>query len=117
MKIINIEYPTTLEKVDRYDDNIDVFVKLEDGNTYNLVVTTPKNYYTYMEKEGVNYIPASPPDIIVKELTNEIITAAIKSYLDNQAFWLKVYYLCGLRSSTFNMENLDRDLQELKNNY
>ncbi|WP_214481729.1 hypothetical protein [Bacillus sp. SM2101] len=44
MKIKNIEFPTALEKVkDIEDDNIDVFVELEDGMTYTLVVATPKN--------------------------------------------------------------------------
>jgi len=43
MKITNIEYPTALSQItDIKDDNIDIFVKLDDGFSYTLVVLTQK---------------------------------------------------------------------------
>ncbi|MGA3599120.1 hypothetical protein [Lysinibacillus agricola] len=52
MKIIDIEFPTYFETIDKNNDNIDVFVRMEDGVTYTMVITTPNNYYWYMDKEG-----------------------------------------------------------------
>ncbi|MGE7113095.1 hypothetical protein [Lysinibacillus sp. NPDC047702] len=100
MKITNIEYPTALSQVtDIKDDNIDIFVKLDDGFSYTLVVCTPKNLETLMEKEGLEYLPAMPPMIIVKELTEVNISKALDSYLENNAYWLKLYYLSGVIES------------------
>ncbi|WP_375199399.1 hypothetical protein [Bacillus sp. RS11] len=47
MKIIDIEFPTYFETIDKNND-IDVFVRMEDGMTYTMVVTTPNNYYWYI---------------------------------------------------------------------
>ena len=100
MKIINIEYPTALSQItDIKDDNIDIFVKLDDGFSYTLVVCTPKNLETLMEKEELEYLPAMPPMIIVKELTEVNISKALDSYLENNAYWLKLYYLSGVIES------------------
>ena len=72
MKIKNITYPTVLEKIpDLFNDNIDVFVETEDGMHFTMTICTPMFYLHYMEKENLNFIPASPPDIIVKELTKK----------------------------------------------
>jgi len=45
-----------------------------------------------MEKEELEYLPAMPPMIIVKELT-------LDTYLENNAYWLKLYYLSGVIDS------------------
>ena len=64
MKIKNITYPTVLEKIpDLFNDNIDVFVETEDGMHFTMTICTPMFYLHYMEKENLNFIPASPPDI------------------------------------------------------
>jgi hypothetical protein len=88
MKIKSINYPTPLSEVnDIENDNIDIFVEADDGMTYTFVVTTPKNYYWYMDREGVDYIPASPPDIIVRSLTEGNIRKAIESYFEDDGYW------------------------------
>lgn len=111
MKITNIEYPTALSQItDIKDDNIDIFVKLDDGFSYTLVVCTPKNLETLMEKEELEYLPTMPPMIIVKELTEINISRALDTYLENNAYWLKLYYLSG----EFDSETLQNTL--LKNN-
>ena len=47
MKIKNIKYPTDLCKIDKYKDNIDVFVDTEDGQHFVVTVCTPKFYEDY----------------------------------------------------------------------
>jgi len=92
MNIEYITYPTDLNKIeDIKNDNIDVIVGLDNGKTYTLVVTTPQNYYWYMEKEGLDYIPAAPPDIIVKELRHDIIERAIQNFCQNEGYFLIKY--------------------------
>ncbi|MDQ0196435.1 hypothetical protein [Paenibacillus wynnii] len=44
MKVKKIEYPTALSKiVDIHDNNMDVFIELEDGTHITVVVSTPLN--------------------------------------------------------------------------
>ena len=95
MKVVKIEYPTALSKIeDVENDNIDVFVELEDGFEYVVVVFTPKNYYWYMDKEDKDYF-CGCPNIVVKKLTHENISKAIEEYASGDAYWLKYYHLSG----------------------
>jgi predicted phosphodiesterase len=95
MKVKKVEYPTPLSELnDVENDNIDVFVELEDGSSCTVVVSTPKNYYQYMEREGVDYY-CGAPDIIVKRLTEENIRNAINKYASDNAYWLKFYHVAG----------------------
>lgn len=114
MKIIDIEFPTYFETIDKNNDNIDVFVRMEDGMTYTMVVTTPNHYYWYMDKEGLDYIPASPPDIIVRTLTKENIWKAIETFTEENAYWLKLYYLAGGREGIFEQNNMDKMIERIK---
>ena len=111
MKIINIEYPTVLSKISNIkDDNVDVFVELDDGFTYNLVVSTPKNLETEMSREKSDFIAPGHPMVFVKELTDENIRRAIESYLEDNAYWLKLYYLAG----EFDLETFTQMLTKIK---
>lgn len=111
MKINRINFPTSLLQVKNIkDDNIDIFVELDDGFTYTLVVCTPKNLETLMKRENIEYLPAMPPMIIVQEITEENIRKALDTYLDNNAYWLKLYYLAG----EFDMEILENTLSRVK---
>lgn len=109
MKIKKIEYPTPISQIkDIENDNIDVFVELEDGFTYTLVVTTPQNLGWYMDKERLNYLGAAPPMIIVKTLTDENVRKAIESYAAEDAYWLKLHFLAGARKGIFAIEEMDK---------
>lgn len=115
MKVTNIKFPIYFSNIEEIEnDNIDVFVELEDGMSYTLVISTPKNYYWYMDKEGLNYIPPSPPDIIVRSLTEENIRKAIEAFAENDAYWMKLYYLSGEKDGVFNVKNMDKMLEEIK---
>ncbi|MED0673645.1 hypothetical protein [Aneurinibacillus aneurinilyticus] len=111
MKVKNIEFPTPLSQIpDIKDDNVDVFVELDDGFTYTLVVSTPKNLETLMERENTKYLPATSPMIIVKEITEDNIRKALDTYLENNAYWLKLYFLAG----EFELDILENMLNKIK---
>ena len=115
MEIKSIIYPVPLSEVkDIFNDNIDVFVKLEDGNSYSVVVTTPKNIMEYMENNYLGYIPASHPKIIVKSLTEENIYEAIKSYSEENAFWLKLLYITGGGETSLDIEYINKVIAEIE---
>ncbi|HWT76224.1 MAG TPA: hypothetical protein VN258_16110 [Mobilitalea sp.] len=115
MNIENIKYAVPLSDIkDIGNDNIDIFVETDDGMTYTFVVTTPKNYYWYMEKEGLNFIPASPPDIIVRELTEENIRKALETFIMDNGYWLKLYFLAGKRTGIFETEAMDKIIKDIK---
>ena len=62
----------------------------------------------------MDYIPASPPDIIVRNLTDENIRKAIESYLDDEGYWLKLYFLAGKREGSFEVKAMDKMIEEIK---
>ncbi|MBL1225702.1 hypothetical protein [Enterococcus sp. BWR-S5] len=91
MKIKAIRYPTTLDKIeDITNDNIDVFVELEDGFTYVLVIATIKNIKEMMED---GYLEEGPPFIIVDELREDTIRKAIEAHAKEDAYYLKMNFL------------------------
>ena len=110
MYIKNVVYPTELEKVNKYNDSIDVFVETIDGYNYTLTICTPQFYYRYMEKEGLNFIPASPPDIIVKELTNDYIIQALHSFCEDDGYWMKAFALLGRKAGVCSNIDMDKIL-------
>ena len=115
MKIVNITFPTYLSSIKNIEnDNIDVFVELEDGITYTMVVATSLNYYWYMDKEGLDYVPPSPPDIIVRSLTEDNIRQAIEAFAADDAYWMKLYFLSGKRKGVFDMDRMNKMLAEIK---
>ena len=104
MLIKSISFPTYLEDItDIENSNIDVFVELEDGYTYTVVVATAKNIESLMDKERMNYFEPGYPFIIVKKLTKEIISEAIEAYASDEAYWLKLYHFAGkIDTAVFN---------------
>ena len=122
MLIKSIIFPTYLEDItDIENSNIDVFVELEDGYTYTVVVATVKNIESLMDKEKMNYFEPGYSFIIVKKLTKEIISEAIEAYASDEAYWLKLYHFAGeIDTAVFNqlqaehMEYL-KELDELDN--
>lgn len=114
MKIVKISYPTPLEQVkDIYNDNIDVFVELEDGETYTFVVTTPKNLIWYMDNNNQEFIEAGAHDIIVKSLTEENIREAIETYAVGDGYWMKLLYLSGLGEGIFDIQELNKLVKKM----
>ena len=122
MLIKSISFPTYLEDItDIENSNIDVFVELEDGYTYTVVVATVKNIESLMDKEKMNYFEPGYSFIIVKKLTKEIISEAIEAYASDEAYWLKLYHFAGeIDTAVFNQlqaEHIEylKELDELDN--
>ena len=42
----------------------------------------------------MDFLEAECPFIIVKQLTKEIIERAVKEYSKDEAYWLKMYFVC-----------------------
>lgn len=115
MKVIQISYPTPLsQSIDIENDNIDVFVELEDGMTYTLVVATIKNLEQYMERKKLAYLPPRPPDIIVRKLDEDSIRAAMESYAEGNAFWLKLYFILGADRDAIDLNSIDSSIKKIK---
>ena len=96
VKKISFVRPTLLEEIPDIEDyNLDVFVELEDGYTYTVVIATAKNILSLMDNEKINFSEPGDPFIIVRKLTKEIIEEAVKAYAENDAYWLKFYHFGG----------------------
>lgn len=93
MLVRSISFPSPLINIeDIYDDNIDVFVTLEDGSDYTVVVTTYKNILSLMDKDKANFSEPGCPCIIVRKLTTKVIQEAIEAYAEDDAYWLKLHH-------------------------
>jgi hypothetical protein len=92
--IVKISFPTYLEDItDIENDNIDVFVELEDGYTHIVTVATTKNIESLMDEDKMNYFRPNYPFIIVKKLTKDIIEETLKAYAEeDDGYWLKLYH-------------------------
>lgn len=106
MKIKKISYLDP--KVDLENDCLDVFVTLENDDYYLIEVTTPKFFYTLMEKFKSNFVPPGYPYIIVSKLTDDIIRAAIQEFIDTKedSYWLKLYHI----TATLKIEDINQIL-------
>lgn len=89
---------------DLLNDAVDVLVDLEDDSDefgYVVEVTTPQFLLTILEKEKSAFLSPDYPCIIVSKLTDDIIRAAIESFINPQdsgniyeeLYWLKLYHL------------------------
>ena len=120
VKIKKIEY--LIPPRDILNDALDVFVTLEDdyctdGFCYFVEVTTPQFLLTIMEKEKSAFLSPDYPCIIVSKLTDDIIRAAIESFInpkdfpdDDELRWLKLYHVI----PKLNIEEIDEILYRKK---
>lgn len=94
MIIKKISFPIPLTNIeDIYDDNIDVFVDLENGRSYAVIVGTYKNILSLLNKKNSNFLPPGEPMIIVKKLTMEVIEEVIQAYTkEDNGYWLKLHH-------------------------
>ena len=98
VKIKEIKY--LIPPRDIFNDSLDVFVSLEDdyctdGFCYFIEITTPQFLSTMMEKENDTFLSPDYPSIIVSKLTDDIIRAAIESFINSsdEVRWLKLYHI------------------------
>jgi hypothetical protein len=79
------------EITDIENDSIDVCVDSEDGYTFTVSIATTKNLLQRMDQEKTNFSNPSDLVIVVRKLTQEIITEALEAYAQDNAFWLKLH--------------------------
>jgi hypothetical protein len=79
------------EIIDIENDSVDVCVECEDGSTYIVSIATTKNLLQRMDQEKSNFSNPSELVIVVRKLTQEIITETLEAYAEDNAFWLKLY--------------------------
>ena len=115
MKVKEITFPTPLSEIKHIDDdNIDVFVDLEDGYSCTIVLITPKNLVTLMDRNKKCFFDIGHPMIIVKELSMDCIKSAIEAFSEGEAYWLKEYHLSG----SFGIDLLNKMLDDkLRDSY
>ena len=111
MLIKKISFPSSLKYIeDIYDDNMDVFVELEDESEYTVIVGTPKNFLTLINQHRMDFLEPGCTFIIVKKLTMEVIGKAIHAHTQNNPYWLKLYHFSGsIKSDMFNKLQEDQD--------
>jgi hypothetical protein len=81
MKVESITFLSDLKDVeDIFDDNMDVAVKLDDGNLLTL-----------MNNEKSDFLSPGDPMIIVRKLTKKVVEEAIEVYAENNGYYLKFY--------------------------
>lgn len=78
------------EITDIENDCIDVCVDSEDGYTFTVSIATPKYLLRRMDEEKSNFSKPNDLFIVVRKLTQEIITETLEAYAEGDAFWLKL---------------------------
>jgi len=78
------------EITDIENDSIDVCVDSEDGYTFTVSIATTKHLLQRMDEEKSNFSNPDELIIVVRKLTQEIITEALEAYAEDNAFWLKL---------------------------
>jgi len=86
-----LEYPTNLNEINIFNDNIDVCLQLEDGRKYVFVVATPDNLKEMMKKDQVPYVKPGLPCLFVEELTDKNIRQLIEELLNDDDIFLRIY--------------------------
>lgn len=79
------------EITDIENDCIDVCVDSEDGYTFTVSIATTKHLLQRMDEEKSNFSNPNELIIVVRKLTQEIITEALEAYAEDNAFWLKLH--------------------------
>ena len=88
---MRIEFVSPIEEIDQANDNVDIFLRLDDGRVYSFVVATPNNIYRYMHNEGIDYFFGVPP-VLVEKMTLETVERALKAIVtEDDGKWLTVY--------------------------
>ena len=113
MEIKSIIYLTQLEKIpDISNGKVNVRVETTEGMYLTMTICTPLFYFSYMEKLGLNFVPASAPDIIVRELTCDNIHKALEAFCENDGYWMKLFFISGNSEIVFSKQSLDEMMKE-----
>lgn len=84
MMIREIRPLHSLESLDPEDDNLDIAVDLDSGQTYVFTVATPRNAYRWMINDKVTYY-AGDPVVFVKRLSPDYIAQALTAIISDDS--------------------------------
>ena len=73
------------------NDFVDVLVRDIIGYDYTMGIIMPTNLLKVMNDNSGNFIKPEEPLIIVKQLTQQFIKAALNEYALNDGYWLKLH--------------------------
>lgn len=77
-------FPTSWDRVDPENDNIDVCLTFPDGRSYTFVVVTPENLKMLMALENKPYLSPGSPMLIAQQLTEEVVTQLIEELAQDE---------------------------------
>ena len=89
--IYNITFPTSLDNIDRNNDNLDVLVQTESGKQYSFVVATPDNIKHLMYKDNLPYLKPGLPFLFVERISEENIRALLDSLFEENEQVIEIY--------------------------
>jgi hypothetical protein len=88
---MRIEFVSPIEEIEEENDNVDVFLHLDDGRAHSFVVATPNNIYRCMHNGGLDYFFGVPP-VFVERMTPENVERALRAIVTEYGGkWLSVY--------------------------
>lgn len=86
---MRVEFVSPEEDINPENDNVDVFLHLDDGRVYGFLVATPNNIYWCMDNEANDHYFGVPP-LFVRTLTRDCVERAFVALLQEPE-WLNVY--------------------------
>lgn len=87
----DIIFPTSLDRIDPDNDNMDVIVKTENGKQYTFVVATPDNLKYLMHKDKMSFLKPNLPFLFVEKLTDTNIRNVVESLLKEDEQLIRIY--------------------------
>ena len=81
----SIYLPTGLEKIDPQNDNIDVCIRLADGETFTVVVATPENLSQMMRREQQDFLTPDFKFLVVQKITYATISQLVEKLVEDRA--------------------------------
>lgn len=112
MKIKNILYPELEEIQDISNCKVNVLVETSENLYLNINICTPLFYSRYMEELNLDYVPALPPYVIVRELTYNNIREALEAFCEDDGYWMKLFCISGSNKAAFSKQSLDEMMRE-----
>lgn len=86
---MQIDFVSPEDEINPENDNVDVFVRLDDGRVYGFLVCTPNNIYWCMDNQAKDYYFGVPP-LFVRTISRTAIERAVLAMLEDPQ-WLSVY--------------------------
>ena len=81
----SIYLPTDWEEINPQNDNIDVCIRLADGETFTVVVVTPENLSQMMHREQQDFLTPDFKCLVVHKITYATISQLAEKLVEDRA--------------------------------